>query len=398
MLWLAFLAVHGWLIWLCLNAPGLPLGDVTLVYKPWAGQALNEQFIVGIDQDWVYPILAIVPMLAASVAGFEHFGLAWLVIVSILDVIAFAVLIRGGRRRQTAGWWWIGALVCLGPIALARVDAVTVPLAILAMLLALHRPAIAGAVLAIATWMKIWPAALIAALVIVLRTRWRVVMAGVAVTIAVVCGSLALGSGWHVAGFLTEQTGRGLQIEAPLAAPYLWQAALGVPGSFVYYDRDILTFQVTGTNIDTAIAVATPLLIIGVAAVILIGVRAVRAGAATASVLPPLMLALVSTLIVFNKVGSPQFMVWLIVPVIAGILIQGGEFSPPAIVVLALCALTQIVYPYLYSLLLETWLPMVIVLTARNIGTVIVLGWAVTRTWHAGSAAQRREDAPVFFG
>ncbi|WP_166981165.1 glycosyltransferase 87 family protein [Paramicrobacterium fandaimingii] len=394
-LWVSFLVVHGALAWLCLNAPGLPLGDVTLVYKPWVGQAMNEQFVVGIDTPWVYPLLAIVPMLAASVAGFGNFGLTWLVLVTVLDLLAFSVLVRGGRRRRMAAWWWIAGLACLGPIALARVDAVTVPLAIVGALLALRYPALAGAALAVATWMKVWPAALIASLVIVLRARVRIVLAGVAVTIAVVGGALALGSGWNVFSFLTEQTGRGLQIEAPLSMVYLWQAALGVPGFFVYYDREILTFQVTGTDVDVAIALATPLLIAAVLSVALIGIRADRMGAARASILPALMLALVAALIVFNKVGSPQFMVWLFVPVIVGLVIKGRDFVVPAAIVLAMCALTQVVYPYLYSLLLNTWIPMLVVLTVRNIGTIVLLGWAVAKLWRAGSAAHWRADAAL---
>ncbi|GAB2520704.1 glycosyltransferase 87 family protein [Paramicrobacterium agarici] len=392
-LWVAFLVVHIALSWLCLTAPGLPLGDVTLVYKPWVGQALNEQFVVGIDTGWVYPLLALIPMLGASVAGLEAFGVTWLVMVTILNAIAFAVLIRGGRRRRRAAWWWIAALACLGPIALARIDAVTVPLAVVATLMALHRPAVAGAVLAVATWMKVWPAAVIASLVIALRTRWRIVMAGVAVTIAVVGGALALGSGWNVLSFLTEQTDRGLQIEAPLSMVYLWQAAFGAPGYFIYYDREILTFQVTGTDVDVVIALATPLLAAAVLAVALLGVRAVRSGAATASVLPHLTLALVSALIVFNKVGSPQFMVWLFVPVIAGLAVRGGDFFVPAVMVLCMCALTQVVYPYLYSLLLETWIPMVIVLTVRNIGTLVVFGWAVYALWSDGRLTRDAVEA-----
>ena len=50
----------------------------------------------------------------------------------------------------------------------------------------------------------------------------------------------------HAFGFVTDQTDRGLQLEAPVSAWYLWRAVLGIPGSSIYYDRDILTFQVTG--------------------------------------------------------------------------------------------------------------------------------------------------------
>lgn len=389
-LWSAFIAAHALAALLALTAPGLPLGDVTFVYREWVGQAIHQDMIVGITEPWVYPILALVPMLAAAVFGLDHFGVTWLILVSALDMVAFAVLIRGGRRRRIAAWWWTAFIVCLGPIALARIDAVTVPLSVLGVLLALRAPAVAGALLAAATWMKVWPAALIGALVITVKARWRIVMAGVAVTVAAAGGALALGSGMNVLSFLTEQTGRGLQVEAPLSTIYLWQAALGAPGAFIYYDRTILTFQVTGTQVDVVIALATPLLAASVLAVCLTGLRAVKAGAPRAQTIPTLMLALVTALIVFNKVGSPQFMVWLVAPVIAGVVLRGRDFFIPALVALGVACLTQLVYPYLYWTLLNAWLPMVIVLTVRNIGTILIFAWSVTRLWRAGSEAYRR--------
>ena len=36
---------------------------------------------------------------------------------------------------------------------------------------------------------------------------------------------------------------------------YLWRAVAGIPGSFIFYDRDILTFQVAGPEVDAVIAV-----------------------------------------------------------------------------------------------------------------------------------------------
>ena len=83
--------------------------------------------------------------------------------VLLLDAAAFAVLI-GGRdpRRLLAAWWWLGFLLLLGPIALARLDAVAVALCIVGLLwLNLHETA-AVVTLTVATWIKVWPAALIA--------------------------------------------------------------------------------------------------------------------------------------------------------------------------------------------------------------------------------------------
>lgn len=391
-LWAAFVAAHAIVVWLCLTAPGLPMGDVTLVYRPWVGQALNENIVVGIDTTWVYPLLALLPMLAASAFGFDAFDLTWLVLVSALDLVAFALLTRGGTRRRAAGWWWALALLCLGPIALARVDAVTVPIAIVALLVALRRPTVAGVLLGVATWMKVWPAALVAALMISLRRRWWVFAGVGCLTLGVVGISLGLGAGRNLWSFLTEQTGRGLQVESPLAMIHLWQAALGMPGAFIYYDQSILTYQVTGTQVDLVAAVATPLMALAFVGVALIGIRAVHGGASTARVLPPLALALVAALIVFNKVGSPQFMVWLFAPVMIGLVMRGRAFRFPAVSVALLAALTQLFYPYLYGDLLSGSAVLTAVLTVRNLGYVAVLLWSTWSLWNAPRRSLQASD------
>ena len=72
--------------------------------------------------------------MAASLAfGPEWYAETWLGIVVLLNAAAFAVLLgdrRLARTRRIAAWWWLGFLALLGPIALGRIDAVTVPLAL----------------------------------------------------------------------------------------------------------------------------------------------------------------------------------------------------------------------------------------------------------------------------
>src|SRR5829696_1586282 len=90
-LWAAFVLVHVVLTWLNLAAPGYPLGDVTGVYRVWAETAQHGWLRMGIDAPWVYPILAFAPMTAALAFGSEFYGQTWLVMVSLLDAIAFSV-------------------------------------------------------------------------------------------------------------------------------------------------------------------------------------------------------------------------------------------------------------------------------------------------------------------
>lgn len=381
--WAAFVLVHLWLGLLNLWAPGLPLGDVTIVYKFWMDQALIAQYWVGIDTVWVYPIVALVPMLAAYAFGPEQYAATWLSMIMVLNAVAFGFLTGWGRSRErvAVAWWWVAFLFLLGPIALGRIDSVTVPLAMIGVLLIARSPVVATVVLTVATWIKVWPAALIAAAVIALRGRLRIVATALLSSALIMIVALTLGSGANVLSFVTQQTGRGLQIEAPVSTFWLWQAAAGVPGAFVYYDQQILTFQINGDGVDVASALMTPLLGLAILVIALLGVRATRSGVAAGDLLPSLSLALVTALIAFNKVGSPQFVSWLAVPVVLGLATRaaghGRSFRTPAIMVLVIAGLTQFIYPYLYTALLQVQVPMLIVLTGRNAMLFVLLGWAI---------------------
>ena len=397
-LWGAFLFAHVVLSVLGLYGSGWPLGDVTSVYRFWSEQATASDYWVGIDADWVYPILALAPMLAAQVgaealAGIPAFtvaslgpglyALSWLALVTALNVGAFGVLTGwgGSRHRYTAAWWWIGFLLLLGPIALGRIDSVTVAFAVVGVLWAFSRPRVAALVLTIAAWIKVWPGAIVIAMVVASRDRWRILATAVGTSLAVAALALSFGSGTNVLSFVTEQTGRGLQVEAPAATAWMWLASAGVRGSEVYYDDSILTWQVRGPGVELASALMTPLLLLVVAVIAALGALALRRGAAAQALLPPIVLALITGMIAVQKVGSPQFVTWLAVPVILGIVAHregaAASFRVPASVALVVAALTHVTYPYLYGYLLGLYPAMLAVLTAKNLLLLVLLAWAI---------------------
>jgi hypothetical protein len=394
-LWTAFALVHLWLGLLALHAPGYPIGDVTLVYKTWSEQALTAGYWMGVDAQFVYPLLALAPMLAAAALGPAHFATTWLIVVTLVDAVGFGAVVgwRRSARRASVAWWWLAFLLLLGPIALVRIDSITVPLALVGVLLLATRPRAAALVLTAATWIKVWPAALIGAILIASRHRGTVAVTAAASSAVVVAGALALGSGANVFSFVTQQTGRGLQVEAPVTTLWLWLAAAGVPDTFVYYDTEILTFQVQGGSVGLVAAVMTPVLALAVLTVVALGIRAALRGAHATVLLAPLALALVATLIAVNKVGSPQFIGWLAVPVVLGLAGNaagvGRSFRVPAALALLLAALTQAVYPYLYTNLLGLDRGMLLVLTARNLLLFVLLGWAVHALVVLGSGGGR---------
>ncbi|POH85098.1 hypothetical protein CJ026_026540 [Ralstonia pickettii] len=65
---------------------------------------------VGIDTGWVYPQLAILPMLASWLFAWAGgYTIGWAVVVTLLDAAAFAVLIGRGRSngRNAGAWFWL---------------------------------------------------------------------------------------------------------------------------------------------------------------------------------------------------------------------------------------------------------------------------------------------------
>jgi hypothetical protein len=389
-LWIGFLLVHLIIGGLALGQH-TGLGDVMWVYKPWAQLAAQGTEIVGLNADWVYPFGAIVPIMLPLLFGDDNYVGGWLTMVMLLNAAAFAVLIVGREpRRLLAAWWWLGFLLLLGPIAIGRLDSVSAALAIVGLLWLTFHERAAVVVLTIATWIKVWPAAIIVAAVIALKTRWRIVVAAAVTSLVIVAVPLIFGGGLHVLSFITMQTGRGIQIEAPVATFWMWQAAFHVPDAVVYYDRDLLTFQVTGQGTVAAGALMNPLLAVTAVVVALIGIRSLRRGTPYTRILPELSLALVTALIAFNKVGSPQYITWLAAPVVIGLVYQRRGFTTPAVLVLITAALTQVIYPYLYDGLLVPVPAMVAVLTLRNLMYFVILGWTIGALWrrrHADEAA-----------
>lgn len=361
--------------------PNLPMGDLGNVYEPWSHAAIAGH-VVGIDESWVYPQFALVPMLLAygislvlgPVTGGWAYFIAWALLVTALDIAAFAALLgRGpGRVRRTAAWFWCVALLLLGPIAMYRIDAVTVPVAIVGGLWVLRRPRTAAVMLMIGAWVKVWPGALLVAAVVAARRRRLMLLLTAAAALAVIVASLwMIGADRHLFGFLAAQTERGLQVESVAATPLLWLAFAGA--ARIDFDHELITWQVVHPAADVLAAILTPVLAIMVTLLFVLGIRRSVGGASFGRLFPPLALALVAALIVCNKVGSPQFQTWLIAPMILWIVFDRARAPVSAVLVLVSCGLTHLVYPLTYAGLLQLELVPLLLLTARNTVVLVLL-------------------------
>lgn len=377
---LIFAAVHlGFLIVLLpLIIQGEVLSDVAF-YRWWAFNGLHNGNWVGLDKDWVYPIAALLPMLAAMAAGYDLYQLIWWLMFTMLNAVAVLLLTRGGRRIQgfPAAYWWLAATSVLGPVAVGRIDGLTGPMVIAGIMLFAARPILASAVLAVATWIKVWPAAVISVLLVASRKRLILLLTGFIVSVFIAAAVAAAGGLSHLLSFIGAQADRGMQLEAPFTTPGLWQAVLGLGDARVFHHRDINTLEIRGAWGPFMANLMTPLLILAALAIAGLLVWAMRNGAARTPVILVGCLAMVSAFVVFNKVGSPQFQVWLIAVVAVGLAHDRHRWRTPGILMLAIAVLTTLVYPIFYGELytLNPWVA--VLLTIRNMLLFVVLGWAV---------------------
>jgi uncharacterized membrane protein YbaN (DUF454 family) len=120
--------------------------------------------------------------------------------------------------------------------------------------------------------------------------------------------------------------------------------------------------------------------------------------------LPPLVLTFVLVLIVFNKVGSPQFVAWIIAPFVLWTIVDRHRVRRGLQFAAVTAFLTQGVYPLVFDLVRVANPLGVIVLTARNVMLVVLLVWVVqqllqvpterSRAALIAASGSRRVDAP----
>ena len=430
-LWLTFVAVHGWLTYLgVVVAPSTSFYDVDL-YRYWMFQALDQGSWPVLDQPWVYPAAAVLPMLVPALVSTwstTAYALAWCAMVAVLDALAVVVLLRRGpRARPTPAavgvaddrgvWWWLAFLVLLGPVAIGRLDAVVAPLLVIALVLAVGSERgvrLAAGLLTLGAWIKVAPGALLLPLATASRRPLRQVVLPAAAVCGVVVLAVAAGGGAsRLLGFLDTQGTRGLQVEATGATPWML-ASLVREDVSIQLNEGLITYEVQGPGAAGASAVLgllLPLLVAVVAAVLLVARRRDRGPEA----LLPGALTLLAVLIVANKVGSPQFLTWLAAPITVALTLRPpgrgddrpalGSTAEPgrtlrmpspwtvgaALLTLLAAGLTQLVFPWGYMGLLTGDVPVSVALALRNVTLLGILVCAAA--WLVG-AVRAPADAP----
>lgn len=379
-----------------LPSPVSPFNDVSL-YGSWMQDMIHSASsiiqIPGISKAFVYPYPAVAPMLLAFLVGggvtWQTTMQAWLALISIANLVAVAALVnwgRGSTRAFQAAYFWLIFLALLGPVGLGRIDSVATLFAVFGVV-ALHQDRVRTAVVlfTLGAWMKIWPVALALSLFVAdarkaVLARASLAAALIVMVVGVVLGLILFGGGAdHLLGFVFTQNERGLQIEAPAATLWLWFAKFGLFESSIYFDQGLLTNQIAGVGALEVASILGAVMLVAVGMTVWLGIKAHRAGADAKTLFAVMGLTATLDLIVFNKVGSPQFEGWLAVSVIAGVLFGLPRWRFAVVSTLIIALLTYLVYPATYMDLMGLGWLSIGLLTARNLALIGLLIWANLR-------------------
>lgn len=358
-------------------------------YRQWALLGYNPSYLGEVISPWVYPLLAQLPIFAANVFGPSLYLLGWTLIVTALNAVGMYFLLRKPRTRSgvAPAWFWLFFTVFMGFLSFARVEGITTSLVLVALLYAIDRPIVATVLLSAATWIKVWPAAVVAPLLIASAQRVKVFLTGFLFSAAVALFAVLTGAGEHLLSFAINQGERGMQLEATFSTPWVWLSVFKIAGSEIADNVAINSSEVYGPGVEIAAKLMQPLLILAAVAGAWLMIRALRRGAERAELLLEGSLLMVSAFIVFNKVGSPQFIIWLLPVVVAGLVHDWERWKVPAALLMGIAMTTFIIYPLFYTPLIHANPIMAAVLTGRNVMLVVLLWWAVRRTLELGNKA-----------
>jgi hypothetical protein len=336
-------------------------GSTALIAPTYFHLALTQLGPVQGLWEYPWPLAKVLQLpLAAGGTSVMSYTVALVGLALVVDATYAFMLWQAGGRRMTPGLrLWLFALPALGPLALLTFDVTPAAMSGGALLaLGASRYRLAGGLVGAATGLKVWPLVGIAAMALPGSPGGRsVLLATVSITgLALAVATLADGGLTRLWSPWVWQHARGLQIEAFAALPFLWARHLHSPGLWTTPMTQFNAYEVKGPGVDLALSLSNAALLLALAAVAALHIRALRAGpGARTPVLAALLFATtVIALLATSKVFSPQYMVWLAALVAALGALPGARLgSFDAYALLAACALTQIVFPLNYDALVR---------------------------------------------
>ncbi|MFM8927104.1 MAG: hypothetical protein ACKOFA_02755 [Rhodoluna sp.] len=366
------------LIWFG-TASGDPFGDVRYVYDAWVSNMVTGSYLLGITDPWVYPYPAQLPLWLAHWVSAGDYVSGWYLAVVNTNMLLFAYLLGWGKKMERANaiWFYIACIFLIGPVAIARLEVFSVALTLMGLVAFYeNKESKSTQFLNLATWIKVSPFAILASLFIVTDKKKKFVLNIAIATAAILAIGLLLGGNLNMFSFITMQSGRGIQVESTVAIIWLVQLLLGVPGVRTYYDNEIVTFQVEGFGVTEVANIMTLVQFGALAITIVLGVIAKRRGAEANALFGWLILTATLDLVIFNKVGSTQYQMWVVSVVFFGVLAKLSNWKMVTYITLITSFLSWLIFPVFYGDLLDGKPLGVGLIVFRNLGLIVILVYA----------------------
>lgn len=369
-----FIVGRLFMLWGALNPDdygrgGAPFtADVDVVFHDYASRIVDGDEIPYSEIEIEYPP-GLIPFIVAPKLLSESYREAFVLMMFVVDVTGFLGVILTARRWGSfAGpMIWAAVVPLLGPLTYVRLDLVPAVAVIWAVeRMARHRWFIAAFLIMLGAIAKLYPILLIPVAWAAIREdrdRKAFALGAAAGCIPLVPFIGVLDDAWGAV--ISQQAARGVHIESTFGSVALVASKLGVP---IQIESSLTTYHLAGALggpldlLSNALALAA----VAAAAWLTFGAsRSVGRGVVALGIL-----GLVLALLGVGSVFSPQFMIWIVASTAAAA--AWRRTSPiPLVLVGAAAALTQIIYPFVYSeILAQTW-PGVMILLARNVLIVL---------------------------
>lgn len=347
---------------------------------------------------------------APADVGLGRFQVALGLTLGAIDLGLLLLVARAGvtlepNDRRTRTWrlgLYVAGTAALGPILLDRLDLVVGAAALLALVaLGAGRAVLAYALLTAGAAFKVVPAALLPVFVIAAaaqRERFWPAFAREAVIAAVVfaqwpMAAVSFGGGDRAFVYTTYHADRGLELGSAYAAPVLLASEPDVGYAFGGY-------VVRGPLADAVARAAPGVALTALALAVLVAGRAIRRAPTTgrAEVVAGGCVLVWLVFLLTNKVGSPQYLLWL-APLVPLLPLRTRGERAWGVAFVAAGLLATLTYPYLWPQVHGAPLPgraeawsgptaFGFALMFARWGAVAALtGWLAVRLWRGGGHA-----------
>ncbi|MDO4910036.1 MAG: hypothetical protein Q3962_09355 [Corynebacterium sp.] len=364
---------------------------ISLVFGFWFQRDLTVRYywqgLIGDEPLAEYPAPLVWFLRAVDLFSGGHFVATFSFVMAGITGIVLYFLWRANAKD--AALFWVLSNFLLVPTVLPRLDLLPgLTVGIAAYLLLRGRTNIGVPILlAVATWFKIWPIFLTLALVELWRRRGTYIRALVFVIsfIIITAVVIAVDGVERTLSPLSYQTDRGIQMESLWAMPFFLPRIFTLTHKWWPGYAESRSYEIFGPGVQAMSHVADVVFYLSILVLVAIAVYHFFTDKWTPVVATRYCAVIIMTLILTNKVLSPQYLTWLSPLLVAYLVIDPSDKYLRSICrwFMPVFILTTAVFPNMYQATVLTFMPFpLICLIARNI-LLIIIGVKTYRWWLA---------------